>query len=165
MHSYGSMHNLYFTAMAFVHPVDQLEKNTISTRNSSKYSIYSPSLWLRHIRQDCMPSLRLWRLLIVICRTVFMVVSSWRCDGKIYSNQFARLNQFQLILMGIFHRRSQDFLRGGGVHFPWPKIWWLFFSHHPLLHGHIRHILPPTTLRGCTSPNSAPFLPHSNKNA
>ena len=39
-----------------------------------------------------------------------------------------------------------------------------FFSHHPLLHG---HILPPTTflshLRGCTSPNSAPFLPHSNK--
>ena len=36
-----------------------------------------------------------------------------------------------------------------------------FFSHHPLLHGHIRHILPPTTfvshLWGCTSPDSAPF--------
>ena len=41
------------------------------------------------------------------------------------------------------------------------------FSHHHLLHGHIRHIVSPTTflshLRGCTSPNSAPFLPHSNK--
>ena len=44
-----------------------------------------------------------------------------------------------------------------------------FFSHHPLLHGHRRHILLSTTflshLRGCISPNSAPFLPHSNKNA
>ena len=49
----------------------------------------------------------------------------------------------------------------GGALSSWPKIWWPFFSH---IH---RHILPPTTflshLRGCTSPNSAPFLPHSNK--
>ena len=26
------------------------------------------------------------------------------------------------------------------VHFSWPKIWWPFFSHHLLLHGHIRYI-------------------------
>ena len=65
------------------------------------------------------------------------------------------------------HRHSQDFL--------WECTFFLaknpmaLFSHHPLLHGHIRHILPRTTflshLWGCTSPSSAPFLPHSNKNA
>ena len=34
-----------------------------------------------------------------------------------------------------------------------------FFSHHPLLHVHTSHLLPPTTshLRRCTSANSAPF--------
>ena len=56
------------------------------------------------------------------------------------------------------------------VHFPRTKIWWLFFSHHPLLHGHILHILPPTTflsyLWGCTSPEIQPnFCLISNKNA
>jgi len=39
------------------------------------------------------------------------------------------------------------------------------FSHHCLLHGHIRHLLPPSTFYlicgGCTSPNSAPCLPHA----
>ena len=42
-----------------------------------------------------------------------------------------------------------------------------FFSHHLLFHGHMRYKLPPLTfvshLRGCTSPDSAPFLPHFNK--
>ena len=55
----------------------------------------------------------------------------------------------------------------GGTLSSWPRTLMTFFSRHPLLHGHIRHILPPTTflshLRGCNSPNSAPFLPHSKK--
>ena len=42
-----------------------------------------------------------------------------------------------------------------------------FFSRHPLLHSHMRHILPTNnffiSLRGVHSPNSAPFWPHSNK--
>ena len=63
------------------------------------------------------------------------------------------------------HRRNQNFL--WGCTFLHQKSYDLF-SHHPdVLHAHIRHILPPTTflshLRGCTSPNSAPFLPYSNK--
>ena len=57
---------------------------------------------------------------------------------------------------------------GGGCTFFLTKNLMTFFSHHPLLHSHIRYILPPTTflshLRGCTSPNSAPFLSHSDKN-
>jgi len=69
------------------------------------------------------------------------------------------------ISWGPLHRRSQDIL--WGEHSSWPKICWPFFSHHPLLHSYIRHILPPTTvlshLWGSTSPNTAPFLRHSNK--
>ena len=44
-----------------------------------------------------------------------------------------------------------------------------FFSRHPLLHGHMRLIYTASNYLfissvGCTSPNSAPFLPHFNKN-
>ena len=48
-----------------------------------------------------------------------------------------------------------------GMHFLLHQISDLF-SHQPLLHGHIRHILPPTTflshLRGCTSPKIQPHF-------
>ena len=44
-----------------------------------------------------------------------------------------------------WHRHSQYFLWGGrrGVHLTENLM--TFFSHHPLLHGHIHQTLPPTT--------------------
>ena len=64
-------------------------------------------------------------------------------------------------------RRSQDFLR---------RCTFLdqksddLFSHHLPFHGHVRYKLPSPTFVshlwghwGCTSPNSAPYLPHFNK--
>ena len=48
---------------------------------------------------------------------------------------------------------------GGALFFT--KNLMTFFSRHPLLHGQYYHQLPFLShLRGCTSPNSAPFLPH-----
>ena len=59
------------------------------------------------------------------------------------------------------HRRSQDFLWRCALS-SWPKISWPFLVI-------ILYTLSPTTfwshLRRCTSPNSALFSPHSNKNA
>ena len=66
------------------------------------------------------------------------------------------------------HGRSQDFL--WGCTFFLTKNLMTFFLVITLSYMVIYVIiLPPTTflshLRGCTSPNSAPFLPQSNKNA
>ena len=58
-------------------------------------------------------------------------------------------------------------LFSGGCTFLDQKSDDLFFSDRLLFHAHMRHILPPPTfishLQGCTSPTSAPFLPHFNK--
>jgi len=62
------------------------------------------------------------------------------------------------------HRRSQDFLWGALF---LTKSLMTFFCHHLFFDGHMHYQLPPPTfvshLRGCTSPNSAPFLPHFSK--
>ena len=95
----------------------------------------------------------------LIYRMAYRHLLNTYSDEKYWHNTEIALG-WLMFLCNWVHRRSQDFLLVALS--SWPKIWWPFFTHHPLLHGHIRHILPPTTLlshlRGCTSPNSAPIL-------
>ena len=83
----------------------------------------------------------------------------WRLCKRITNYQIRPKSRFNL--RTVLYIGVARIFSGAGALFSWPKSWWPFFSHHPLLHGHIRHILPPTTflshLRGCTSPNSVPF--------
>ena len=87
-------------------------------------------------------------------------IDTQRSTSLRYAFSALRTARFVLFLPSSGHRRSRDFLCEGRTFFLTKNLM-TFFSHHPLLHGHIRHILPPTTflshLRGCTSPNSAPF--------
>ena len=78
--------------------------------------------------------------------------------------QTALITRYQFSLMLTFPQQAEtigEAIIFCGVHFLLDQKFDDLFSHHPLLHGHIRHILPSTTflshLRGCISPNSAPF--------
>ena len=78
-------------------------------------------------------------------------------------------NSITISPINLIHRRIQDLLWGGGALSSWPKIWWPFFSHHPLLHGHISHYtayhqLPFYLICGGTSHQIQPhFCPISTK--
>ena len=65
-----------------------------------------------------------------------------------------------------YHRRRQGFLWGCTFFLTKNLMTFLVLTFsHPLLHGHTAINYLFISSAGCTSPNSAPFLPHSNKNA
>ena len=83
-------------------------------------------------------------MLIITC-TVIIIHFEVGKRGKGKERRYRKNRRKQPQNIFLVHRHSQGFL--WGVHFLLDqKSDDLFCSHHPLFHGHIRYILPPTTL-------------------